>query len=116
LLVATLQQKTLCRGDGGFEAHPAASLPVERPRPSSVTAETEAKEAVPDHTVDLATSSQAALLYRQLSDPNPLHADPAVAKAAGFPRPILHGLCSYGIAGRAVVRACCNGSPNRLKR
>ena len=84
--------------------------------PPRAAAGPETTGGVPDHVVDLPTSPQAALLYRQIADLNPLHADPAVARAAGFPRPILHGLCSYGIAARAVIRTCCDGNPAALKR
>jgi acyl dehydratase len=58
---------------------------------------------------------QAALIYRLCADLNPLHADPAVATAAGFKAPILHGLASYGAAGHAVLAACCDYDPARLK-
>jgi acyl dehydratase len=57
-----------------------------------------------------------ALLYRWSGDLNPLHVDAAVAQAAGFERPILHGLCSYGIAGLAVTEALCGGDATRLTR
>ncbi|MFQ5983691.1 MAG: MaoC family dehydratase, partial [Woeseiaceae bacterium] len=59
----------------------------------------------PDTVVDIPTSTQAALLYRLNGDHNPLHADPAIAEKAGFKAPILHGLASYGIAARAVLKA-----------
>lgn len=65
--------------------------------------------------VDLPTLPQAALIYRLSGDYNPLHADPKVAVAAGFERPILHGLCTFGVAGRAILRSCCGNDPNRLK-
>ena len=64
---------------------------------------------------DLPTLPQAALLYRLSGDYNPLHADPGVAEAAGFPRPILHGLCTFGVAGHALLRALCGYEPERLK-
>jgi acyl dehydratase len=57
---------------------------------------------------------QAALLYRLCADPNPLHADPATARAAGFDRPILHGLCTYGVAARALIEGACGNDPNLL--
>ncbi|MGP1679679.1 MAG: MaoC family dehydratase, partial [Burkholderiales bacterium] len=60
------------------------------------------------------TLPQAALIYRLCADPNPLHAEPAVAKAAGFARPILHGLCSYGVAGHAILKTFCGYDPAKF--
>ena len=103
-LIATLRGTTLCRGDGGFggESHRPAGR-WERP------------ERTPDHIVDLPTSRTAALLYRLTGDRNPLHADPAVAGEAGFARPILHGLCTYGHVGHAIVRALGDYEPTSLR-
>jgi acyl dehydratase len=56
------------------------------------------------------------LIYRLSGDYNPLHIDPQVAASAGFARPILHGLCTYGIAGYAVLKSLCANEPNRLRR
>jgi acyl dehydratase len=63
----------------------------------------------------LPTRPETALIYRLSGDPNPLHVDPAVAKAAGFPRPILHGLATFGIAGHAILKSLCGYDPARLK-
>ena len=59
--------------------------------------------------------SRAALIYRLSGDYNPIHADPALARKAGFDRPILHGLCSLGVATRAIIASCCNDEPERLQ-
>ena len=59
-------------------------------------------------------SPRAALIYRLSGDLNPLHADPEVARAAGFERPILHGLASFGVAAHAILRSCCDYDPTRL--
>jgi acyl dehydratase len=56
------------------------------------------------------------MIYRLSGDANPLHIDPAVAQAAAFPRPILHGLATYGVVGRAILAALCDNMPERLKR
>ena len=72
-------------------------------------------ERAPDLTCSLQTLPQAALLYRLTGDMNPLHADPAVARQAGFDRPILHGLCTYGVVGHAILRAACNYDAARFK-
>lgn len=89
----TIRQTLLLRGDGGFGGPllPAGDMP---PPPGRD----------PDQGMTVAISPRAALIYRLVADLNPLHADPAFARAAGFDRPILHGLASYGIAGRALMR------------
>jgi len=103
-LLATLTSTSFMRGDGGFGG-PSG------PSPEPHTLPTRA----PDLSVDLKTLPQAALIYRLSGDYNPLHADPKVAAAGGFPRPILHGLCTFGVAGRAILKACCGNDPGKLK-
>ena len=102
-LLCTLTTTTFCRGDGGFGG-PAGPVPAVRTLP----------QRSPDHVCDLPTLPQAALIYRLNGDYNPLHADPAVARAAGFDRPILHGLCSLGAAGHALLKVVCDYDPTRL--
>lgn len=91
---ATVRQTLLLRGDGGFGGTPA-------PRADVATVPLRA----PDAKQVMHISPRAALIYRLSGDLNPLHADPAFAKAAGFSQPILHGLASYAIAGNAIMRA-----------
>jgi acyl dehydratase len=64
--------------------------------------------------VSYATRSDQALLYRLSGDRNPLHSDPAFAKRAGFDRPILHGLCTYGFTGRGLLHMVCGSDPARF--
>jgi acyl dehydratase len=68
----------------------------------------------PDEVVSYATRDDQALLYRLSGDRNPLHSDPAFAKRAGFDRPILHGLCTYGFTGRALLHTVCGSDPARF--
>ena len=102
--IATVTQTTFCRGDGGFGG-PAREAPAPHPVPARA----------PDLVCDRPTRPEAALIYRLSGDPNPLHADPAVAQAAGFPRPILHGLASFGIACHGILKCLCDHDPGRLK-
>lgn len=111
-LLATIESLTFARGDGGFSERagngPKGGDPA-LPSPPATP------ESAPDVVCDLTTLPQAALIYRLSGDYNPLHAEPAVAEAAKFPRPILHGLATYGVAGHAILRTCCDYDPARLK-
>ncbi|MBQ1543575.1 3-alpha,7-alpha,12-alpha-trihydroxy-5-beta-cholest-24-enoyl-CoA hydratase [Caulobacter sp. CCUG 60055] len=102
--IATLVSSTFARGDGGFGG-PADG----QPEPHAVP------QRAPDLSLDFATRPDQALIYRLSGDRNPLHADPKVAEAAGFPRPILHGLCTYGLTCRAVLQAFADYDPARIK-
>ncbi|MBU6215679.1 MAG: MaoC family dehydratase N-terminal domain-containing protein [Acidobacteria bacterium] len=91
------------RGEGGWGGERG---------PSGGAAIPEGRE--PDTQIDLQTRPEQALVYRLSGDRNPLHSDPAFAALAGFDRPILHGLCTYGFSGRALLRGLCDGDPARL--
>lgn len=103
--VARLVSSYFCRGDGGFGG--SRSQPSKRPpvRP----------DRAPDDIRRIPTLPQAALLYRLNGDLNPLHADPAFASKVGYERPILHGLCSFGMCARALVDSACGGNGDGLK-
>ncbi len=75
----------------------------------------EAPDRNPDHEVTYATRSDQALLYRLSGDRNPLHSDPEFAKLAGFETPILHGLCTYGVTGRALLHTLCESDVGKFK-
>ncbi len=93
------------RGEGGFGGDRG---------PEALKADPPAGRA-PDFSMSETTAREQALLYRLSGDFNPLHASPQFAKMGGFDRPILHGLCTYGHAGRAVLKHACGGDPKRLK-
>lgn len=99
----TLAGTLFARGDGGFGG-----------RSGPVPAVHELPSRAPDHVHVTHTRRDAALLYRLTGDVNPLHADPALARKAGFPVPILHGLCTYAIACRAVLATACAYDPSRI--
>ena len=104
-LLAEVASVGFLRGDGGFGGT------------AGVPRKTQAiPERAPDASVEIKTLPQSALIYRLSGDFNPLHADPEVAHAAGFERPILHGLCTYGVAGHALLKLVCDYDPARLKR
>ncbi|MDY6999082.1 MAG: MaoC/PaaZ C-terminal domain-containing protein [Actinomycetota bacterium] len=102
-LLWTQKRSIFARGEGGFGGDRGPSN----------------QSAVPDHAPDLElsvpTAPSQALLYRMCGDRNPLHSDPDFAAAAGFPRPILHGLCTYGMTCKALVDTLLDGDVGQLK-
>jgi acyl dehydratase len=103
-LLATVRSVLFMRGDGGcggFGEVPEPAQPLPERAPSSVC--------------EIATLAQSALIYRLSGDYKPIHADPAAATKAGFEAPILHGLCTLGVATRALLSTFANGAPERLK-
>jgi acyl dehydratase len=96
-LIAQNRMLVFLRGDGGYSRQAGRSDPAPEPLPP-------VPERDPDFEVSLATLARQALIYRLSGDYNLLHADPAIARAAGFARPILHGLCTYGMAAHAVLK------------
>jgi acyl dehydratase len=92
-------------GAGGFGGERGPASPVEQPEP----------EGKPDEIVTYTTRADQALLYRLSGDRNPLHSDPSFAAKAGFERPILHGLCTFGFAGRAVLHGVAGSDPDRVR-
>ena len=103
--IATLVGSTFARGDGGFGG-PSEGQPAPHETP----------KRAPDQSVDIATRPDQALLYRLSGDRNPLHSDPEFARRAGFPRPILHGMCTYGITCRAVLQTYAGYDASRFRR
>ena len=102
--LCTLTSTSFCRADGGFGG---PSGPARTPHPIPATP--------PDAVCDLPTLPQAALIYRLSGDYNPLHAEPAAAQKAGYPRPILHGRCTFSVAGHAILKTCCGYDPARFR-
>jgi acyl dehydratase len=103
-LMATVNQTVFCRGDGGFDG-PRKTLPAPPVIP----------ERAPDAVISLPTSPQTALIYRLSGDFNPLHSNPAAARAAGFDRPILHGLATFGITCHGLMKRLCDSNPAAVR-
>jgi acyl dehydratase len=102
-LLWTQKRSIFARGEGGFGGERGPSTSAEPP------------DRAPDAEIDLPILPQQALLYRLCGDRNPLHSDPDFAAAAGFPRPILHGLCTYGIACKAIVDTFLDSDVSRVR-
>lgn len=92
-----------CRGEGGWGGDRGPTEKIEFP------------DRQPDHQVTYATREDQALTYRLSGDRNPLHSDPSFAAMGGFDKPILHGLCTWGFTGRALLNALCDGNASRFK-
>jgi len=103
--LATLVASRFARGDGGFGG-PSEGQPEPHHVPSRA----------PDRIVDISTRPDQALIYRLCGDRNPLHSDPEFAKKAGFPRPILHGMCTYGISCRGVLQTYADYDPTAFRQ
>lgn len=99
----TTTSSVFIRGEGGWGGERGPSGPQNVP-----------PDRAPDHRVTYQTSPDQALVYRLSGDRNPLHSDPAFAAMGGFDRPILHGLCSYGFTGRALLHTVCGSDPARF--
>jgi acyl dehydratase len=101
--LVTTRGGTFIRGEGGFGGPRGDSDPWQAP------------EREPDYRVVSATRPEQALVYRLSGDRNPLHVDPAFAARGGFARPILHGLCTYGVTGRALLHVLCGSDPAQFR-
>jgi acyl dehydratase len=101
--LATVESTYFLRGDGGCGnwGQPGRQLPA-------------APTTAPAGSINVPTLPIAALIYRLSGDYNPLHADPGFARKAGFEKPLLHGLCTYGIACQSLVRSLCDSQASRL--
>jgi acyl dehydratase len=101
--VATVENTSIARGHGGFGGR-VTDMAEPAPTP----------ERTPDAVCDLPTPPNLALIFRLMGDENPLHVDPESAKKSGFPRPILHGAATFGVAAHAVLRTCAEYDSARL--
>jgi acyl dehydratase len=100
----TTRSAVFIRGEGGWGGDRGPSGPQNEPP----------ADTAPSHEITLQTSSDQAFVYRLSGDRNPLHTDPSFAAMGGFDRPILHGLCTYGFTGRALLGALCDNDVTRF--
>ncbi|OYU86091.1 MAG: 3-alpha,7-alpha,12-alpha-trihydroxy-5-beta-cholest-24-enoyl-CoA hydratase [Bradyrhizobiaceae bacterium PARB1] len=103
--IVTIVSSSFARGDGGFGG-PSEGMPEPHQVP----------RRAPDRSVDITIRPDQALIYRLSGDRNPLHSDPEFARRAGFPRPILHGMCTYGLTCRAVLQTYADYDPSAFRR
>ncbi|MGY4362817.1 acyl dehydratase [Bradyrhizobium sp. i1.3.1] len=103
--IVTIVSSTVARGDGGFGG-PSEGMPEPHRVP----------HRVPDRSVDIPIRPDQALIYRLSGDRNPLHSDPEFARRASFSRPILHGMCTYGLTCRAVLQTYADYDPSVFRR
>ncbi|MBU3702577.1 MAG: enoyl-CoA hydratase [Acidimicrobiia bacterium] len=103
-LLLTVGSAVFIRGEGGWGGDRGPSGDRNAP-----------PDRAPDHSVTYVTRPDQALTYRLSGDRNPLHSDPWFAALAGFDRPILHGLCTYGFTGRALLHTLCGSDPARFR-
>jgi acyl dehydratase len=101
--LATTRSSAFIRGEGGFGGERGSDAAWDRP------------DREPDRQVTYQTRPEQALVYRLSGDRNPLHVDPKFAARGGFDRPILHGLCTYGVTGRALLHVLCDSDPGRFQ-
>jgi acyl dehydratase len=105
ILYSTVTLTLFCRGDGGCGGQATDPFPIH-----------EMPARPPDAEVSQKTVPNQSALYRiAINDQTALHIEPQAAAAAGFEKPLLHGLCTYGFACRAVMKACCGGDPTRIR-
>jgi len=100
--LATTRSSAFIRGEGGFGGERGSDAAWDRP------------DRAPDYILTYQTRPEQALVYRLSGDRNPLHVDPKFAARGGFDRPILHGLCTYGVTGRALLHVLCDSDPARF--
>lgn len=101
----TAKATIFVRGAGGFGGE----------RGPSTAGRNDPPDRAPDHVVTMETRPEQAAIYRLSGDRNPMHIDPGFATAAGFDGPFLHGLCTYGFVGRAILATLCDGDPARFR-
>jgi acyl dehydratase len=100
----TSKASIFARGSGGFGGERGPSTKGVNAPP----------ERAPDHVIEDETRLEQAAIYRLSGDRNPLHIDPEFAKMGGFDTPILHGLCTYGFVGRAILNTLCGRDPSKF--
>lgn len=111
-VLAVMRSTVVARGNGGWTPDGSPALALGEP---AEPATPPLPQRAPDRVLVVPTDRRAPLLHRLNADPNPLHVDPVAARAAGFERPIMHGMCTFGTLALHLVQAWCDGDPARLQ-